>query len=184
MSRFGWTREFTYDFIRERVMECCNGLTTIEEQICYLSFVLLEKKNRPLEIDENIGLKPTFEEFVKNEINYRKLILKLGDKQTEGLTKITGRVSEIVRIFEAMKRADIISLKTEATQIGRIFFSEKADIKNFDIKYNARKKDLIEEERSTTSEPLLKFVLSIIDLSFMGKSEILDKISDHISKMN
>ena len=184
MSRYCWTREFTYDFIREKVIECCNELTTIEEQISYLSFVLLEKINRPTEIDENIGLKPTFEEFIKNEIKYRKLILKLGDTQTEGLTKITGRISEVVRIFEAMKRADIISLKTEATQIGRIFFSERADVKNFDIKYNARKKDIVEEERSTASEPLLKFVFSLIDISFMGKPEILDKISDHIAKMD
>ncbi len=184
MLRYCWTRELTYDFIREKVMEYCNRLSTIEEQIGYLSFVLLERINRPPEIDENIGLKPKFEEFIKNEIKYRKLILELGDKQTEGLTKITGRISEVVRIFEAMKRADIISLKTEATQIGRIFFSAKVDIKDFDIKYNARKKDLIEEERSTSSESLFKFVCSLIDISFIGKSEILDKISDHLRKLN
>ena len=72
MARYCWTRESTFDFIREKVMEQCNDLPSIKDQLSYLNFVLLEKKNRPPELDENIGLKPTFEEFIKNEIEYRE----------------------------------------------------------------------------------------------------------------
>ncbi len=180
VARYCWSRESTFDFIREEVMKCCNELETIEEQIRYLSFVLLEKQNNPPELDENIGLKPTFEDFMHNEIKYRKLMLKLGDKQTQGLIKITGKIPEVVRIFEAMKDAEIISLKTESAQIGRIFFSEKLEVKNFASTYNARKKDLIEEERSTSSEPLLKFINNLIEISYKSKPEFLDNITNHI----
>ena len=184
MSHYNWTREQTYDFVRENVMKYCGTIPTIEQQIRYLEYVLLEKRNRPPDLDENLGLKPTFEKFVKHEIKYRKFLMKFTDKQTAGITKITGRVSDIVRIFEAMKRSEIISFKTEATQIGRIFFSEKADIKNFELSYNARKKEIRDEERCTSSEPLLKFVNDIIETNFRGKPEKLDLISDHIKKMN
>ncbi len=184
MARYCWTRESTFDFIREKVMECCNELPTIKEQLSYLNFVLLEKKNRPAELDENIGLKPTFEKFIQNEIEYRKFLLKLEEEETIGLIRIRGRVSDVVRIFEAMKKADIISLKTEATQIGRIFFSEKVDIKDFATKYNARKKEIRDEERSTSSEPLLKFIYSVIETNFKGKPEILDLILEHVKRQN
>ena len=170
----------TFDYKREEVMEYCDKLPTIEEQIRYLGFVLLEKKNQPPELDWNIGRMPTFEKFLKNEISYRKLLLKTGNKQTPSLVKITGKLSEVVRIFDAMKTAGIISMRTEASQIGRIFFTEKIDIKNFASKFNARKKDLIEEERSTASEFLLNFINNLIEISYKGKPGMLDKITEHI----
>ncbi len=77
MARYCWSRESAFDFIREKVMNYCNGLPTIEEQIRYLRFVLLEKKNYPPELDENLGLRPTFEEFIQNEIDDRKEELTL-----------------------------------------------------------------------------------------------------------
>ncbi len=83
MARYCWSRESTFDFIREKVMECCSGLPSIKEQLSYLNFVLLEKKNRPPELDENIGLKPTFEEFIQNEIDFRKEDLLLRKLCTE-----------------------------------------------------------------------------------------------------
>ena len=83
MARYCWSRESTFDFIREQVMEYCNEIPSIKEQLSYLSFVLLEKKNRPPELDENIGLKPTFEEFIQNEIDYRKEGLSLRKLCTE-----------------------------------------------------------------------------------------------------
>jgi len=183
MGTGSWIERPTFNFIREEVMQYCNDLPMIEEQIAYLCFVLLTKKNHPPELDENIGLKPTLEDFIENEIDFRKFMLTLSNKQTEGITKMRGKMAEVVRIFEAMKTSEIISLKTEAAQIGRVFFSEKMDIKSFALKYNARKKDLIEEERSTSSEPLVKFVNDLIEISFKGKTEILDKISTQIERV-
>ncbi|MHB9004940.1 MAG: hypothetical protein ACYC6C_12945 [Coriobacteriia bacterium] len=54
-----------------------------------------------------------------------------------------------------MKAAEIITLKTEVSQIGSVFFTEKLDINGFFSKYNARKNDLISEENMTKRESLL-----------------------------
>lgn len=191
MSIYNWARSTTFNFIREKVMKFCIELATIEEQIKYLSFVLLVKKNNPPELDENLGLKPTFEEFIENEIKYRKMLIKMGNKstaclqggQTKEIIKINGKIHEVVRIFEAMKAAEIISMKTEVSQIGNIFFTEKIDVNSFVSRYNARKKDLISEERSTRSESLLKFLNGLIEISYKGKPEMLDKLSEHIERV-
>ena len=172
-------------------MKFCIELATIEEQIKYLSFVLLEKKNNPPELDENLGLKPSFEEFIKNEIKFRKMLIKIGNKstaclqdgQSKEIIKINGKLHEVVRIFESMKTAEIISPKTEVSQIGNIFFTEKIAVNSFVSRYNARKKDLISEERSTKSESLFKFLTGLIEISYKGKPEMLDKISEHIERV-
>lgn len=174
----------TFGFDREKVIERCKGLNDNEDKINYLGLVLLEYENHPPKVDVNAGIKPSFKKFIKREIKCAERLLKLRNNTPRGITKITGRVSEIVRIFEEMKRSYIISPKTEASQIGSIFFTEQADIKNFAAAYNARKKDLVKEERRTSSEALLNFVLGMIDGCFAGKREILDRITDHIRKIN
>ncbi len=191
MSIYNCTNSTTFNFIREKVMKFCIELATIEEQIKYLSFVLLEKKNNPPELDENLGLKPSFEEFIKNEIKFRKMLIKIGNKstaclqdgQSKEIIKINGKLHEVVRIFESMKTAEIISPKTEVSQIGNIFFTEKIAVNSFVSRYNARKKDLISEERSTKSESLFKFLTGLIEISYKGKPEMLDKISEHIERV-
>ena len=183
MGIYAWAKGPTFDFIREEIMEYCSELPSIEEQIGYLAFVLKEWKNNPPELDQNIRRTPAFEIFIQNEIEFRKFLLETDNMLTPGVVKITGRVPEVVRIFEAMKSSEIISLKTEASQIGKIFFSERIDVKTFAAKYNARKKDLIEEERSTTNESLLKFVNDLIETSYKGKPEMLDKLSGHIERV-
>jgi hypothetical protein len=183
MGIYSWAKGSTFDFIREEIMEYCSELPSIEDQIGYLAFVLKEWKNNPPELDQNIRRIPAFEIFIQNEIEFRKLLLETDNMLTPGVVKITGRVPEVVRIFEAMKSSEIISLKTEASQIGKIFFSEKFDVKTFAAKYNARKKDLIAEERSTRSETLLKFLKGLIEISYKGNPEMLDKISEHIERV-
>ncbi len=120
MARYCWTRESTFDFIREKVMEQCNELPTIKDQLSYLNFVLLEKKNRPAELDENIGLKPTFEKFIQNEINFRKEELSIsklyyykkenGAKELE-LIEWKGTEPQIIYFFDLLFRADFIEQK-------------------------------------------------------------------------
>ncbi|MHB8579911.1 MAG: hypothetical protein ACYDA4_08620 [Ignavibacteriaceae bacterium] len=117
MARYCWTRESAFDFIREKVMECCNELPSVKEQLSYLNFVLLEKKNRPPELDENIGLKPTFEEFIQNEINFRKEELSLrklcldkrGNEPAEqDLIWWKGTEPQMIYFFELLFRAGLI----------------------------------------------------------------------------
>ncbi len=117
MARYCWSRESTFRFIREKVMKCCNGIETIEEQIRYLRFVLLEKKNHPPELDENLGLRPTFEEFIQNEIDYREKGLSFGklcsDKKRneaaeQDLIWWKGTEPQIIYFFELLFRAGLI----------------------------------------------------------------------------
>ncbi len=117
MARYCWSRESTFDFIREEVMKCCKELPSIKEQLSYLNFVLLEKKNRPSELDENIGLKPTFEEFIKNEIEYREKELSF-EKLCYNKRKIEpteqeliwwkGTEPQVIYFFELLFRAGLI----------------------------------------------------------------------------
>jgi hypothetical protein len=117
MSRYDWTRESVFDFNRESVMEYCNRLPSIKEQLSYLNFVLLERKNRPPELDQNIGLKPTFEEFIENEIKYREKELSFGklcpDKRKSNpieneLIGWKGTESQIIYFFELLFSAGLI----------------------------------------------------------------------------
>ncbi|MHB8579444.1 MAG: hypothetical protein ACYDA4_06250 [Ignavibacteriaceae bacterium] len=183
MGIYDWAKGPTFDFIREEIMEYCDKLPSIEDQIRYLAFILKEWKNNPPELDQNIRRTPAFGIFIQNEIDYRQLLLETSSNSTHGVVKITGRVPEVVRIFEAMKSSEIISLKTEASQIGRIFFNKKIDVKTFAAKYNARKKDLIEDERSTTNKSLFKFVTNLIEISYKAKPDMLDKISEQIERV-
>ncbi|MDP3150661.1 MAG: hypothetical protein Q8N83_16195 [Ignavibacteria bacterium] len=176
-------REDCFNFVREKVIAKCGEFEIVEEQIKYLRFVLKEKKNNPPEIDENVGLKPSFKEYIQEEIDYRKSLLETSDKQTPGIVKMNGKISEVVRIFEAMKDVGIISTNVEASQIGRIFFRETVDVKSFAAGYNARKKDLIEDERNTNSEFLEKFIDRLLEISFRGKWDILSRIVNHIGTL-
>ncbi len=117
MSRYDWTRESVFDFNRESVIEYCNLLYSIKEQLSYLNFVLLERKNRPPELDQNIGLKPTFETFIENEIKYRERELSFGklcsDKRMSNpieneLIGWKGTESQIIYFFELLFSAGLI----------------------------------------------------------------------------
>ena len=120
MSRYDWTRESVFDFNRESVIEYCNRFHSIKEQLSYLNFVLLERKNRPPELDQNIGLKPTFEEFIENEIKYRERELSFGklcpDKIMSNpieneLIRWKGTEPQIIYFFDLLFRADLIQQK-------------------------------------------------------------------------
>ena len=79
-----------------------------------------------------------------------------------------------------MKAAEIITLKTEVSQIGSVFFTEKLDINGFFTRYNPRKNGLISEENITKRESLLKFLNNLNEISYRDKLEMLSKISGHI----
>ncbi len=66
----------TYEFVRENVMKHCSKMETLAEQIYYLRYCLYRWKNYPEELDANIGLKPTFGDFIREEIRFRKFLIE------------------------------------------------------------------------------------------------------------
>ena len=105
------------------------------------------------------------------------------ESKVEGLVKINGKMSDIVRIFEAMKKTEIISTMTEVVKIGRIFFRDNTNMKKFVDAYKGRKSDTIKLERSTTSEPLVEFVKELVKISFKGRNDELDSLRSFLEKM-
>ncbi len=180
--------EPTFNFVREQVIEYCNKKETIDDQLRYLNYVLKEKKNNPPEIDENVGLKPSFEEYIETEIEYRKTLLESNnraDKNVAGIVKITAKygLADITRIFEAMKEAEIISKITEVSQIANIFFAGTTGQNDFIKKYNATKGDIKNKETKSNSNELLEFIKILTTNSFAGKKEYLEKLRNHIYEL-
>lgn len=186
-------REDCFNFVREKVIAKCGEFETVEDQVKYLRFVLKEKKNNPPEIDENVGLKPSFEEFMQWEIEEK--VTKKHDEEKEkanneiinddSVIKIISKsgVSDIVRIFEAMYDANLIAMNTEVTQIAKIFFTEPLKLKNFADQYYARKDDIENFERNSNSKELVKFVKILIEKSFNKKELILNELTRHIEQV-
>lgn len=174
----------TFNFKREEVIKECERMVTLEEQLRYLRFVLKEKYNQPTELDYNINIKPTFEDFIRAEIEYREYLLKLPEKNQTGLVKIKGKTVDIVRIFEAMMDAKIISSKTEIPQLAKIFFVEPLEGKKFVDQYYARKDEINDIGRNSNSRELVDFVKKLIEKSFSKKEKILDELAEHILQLN
>lgn len=180
-------KEFKY----EDVIQHCNAIEDMEDQIKYLHCVLHEWKNNRPELDPNGGMVPNFEERIKNDIEIReKLILGEGTGRTEkdfqnineNIVKITGKYgpTDITRIFEAMKTANIISLKTEVPQIARIFFADPAKRKELESMLYARKRDTVEMDRNSNSQELVEFIKILIEKSFSKKENVLEELIRHI----
>ena len=78
----------TFEFDFKKVMDFCGKIKTTNDKILYLEFVLKEKKNGSLDLDMYF-LGPTFEDKIKNEIDYLNKELKLKDPyMAEGYDKI------------------------------------------------------------------------------------------------
>jgi len=98
-------------------MAKCEEFETIEKQIKYLRFVLKERKNNPPEIDENVGLKPSFEEYIQNEIEFREKesVLLNSDKNgskgiinDDDLIWWKGTEGQLIFLFEQLVKAHLV----------------------------------------------------------------------------
>jgi hypothetical protein len=96
---------------------------------------------------------------------------------------IKAGVTDIVRIFEAMKEAEIISKKTEVSQIADLFFNTAEDKKKFIATYNARKSDITNLDRSSNSTELEEFIITLIEKSFVNKDKVLENLVSHIEQL-
>lgn len=67
-----------YDY--DKVIDYSKTLKSLKEQIVYLEYVLKEKKNNPTKLDLDLYSNgPTFEEKIKNEIEYLKTQLEIDE---------------------------------------------------------------------------------------------------------
>jgi hypothetical protein len=184
-------KEKEYDlrgFKFEDVMDECSKYSSLEEQIDYLIYV--EKKwisERPL-LDPNGPGRPNFEERIRAEIELRENKYKLKEDRTklpDGIVKIKGKTGliDITRIFLAMDKSNIISHKTEASQIARIFFSEPLERDKFARKFTASKIDLEKHDYNSNSNELLEFTKILIEQSFNKKEKQLRELDKHINKL-
>jgi hypothetical protein len=63
----------THNFVREDVLKQCNEFCTNEKQLDYLRWVEKEKKINPTDLDYNIRRTPSFEKWIRIEIEYREM---------------------------------------------------------------------------------------------------------------
>lgn len=120
--------------------------------------IALHKENLRLKLNLNNSIEPV------------KPIVKINSK---GLT-------DIVRIFEAMKEAEIISYKTEVSQIINIFFSEPKEIMKESKIYDGSKSHIINQQSKTNSKPFTNFI-KILTESLKDKEQ--EEIIKHIENL-
>jgi len=131
------------------------------------------------------GMK-SFKESIKDKIT---VIEDVGKKEEMAGMNEIDRISlktsmaDIVRIFEAMKEAGIISLKTEVKQIAELFFGEVADKNSFEKKYNATKCRIKKEESASKSAELFQFIITVINKSYKGKGAEIERIIKYLETM-
>ncbi len=94
--------------------------------------------------------------------------------------KVKSSITDIVRIFEAMKAAEIISMKTSVAQFAELFFSETIDVKKYEANYNARKSEIANLGRNSYSKELENFIKIIIKDSFGKKDRVLESIIRYV----
>lgn len=129
-------------------------------------------------------------ERVKENINDEMTVVKAVDDKEEDTyipkgerIKLTSSITDIVRIFEAMKAANIIDNRTPVKAIAHLFYSEENDIKDFEKKYNAIKYRIKRDESASNSEELLEFIKRLIDECFKGKDAEIEKLIKHLEKL-
>jgi hypothetical protein len=97
--------------------------------------------------------------------------------------KILTGISDIVRIFESMKKAGIISNKTGIKQIAEIFFTEVQDINSFEKKYNATKNRLQKEKSVTRSCEVFSFIKYLCEDCYSNNELKTDELISYLRKL-
>jgi hypothetical protein len=94
--------------------------------------------------------------------------------------QVKGNLTDIVRIFEAMRDANIISsVDGEIKKYGQMFDSE-----NFVANYYSTVHTLNQNQSKSRSKDLINFIKILIEKSYKGKETSLLEIQDFIDKLN
>lgn len=173
----------TFDFVREDIMKYCETLGSFEDEIEYLEWIKTEYMIKPPLLDPNTRHPITFEDFISKQLTYLRELLDRIQRETienKRWAKITGDMIDIARIFEAMKRANIIDIGIKTPQLIKLFFTEEEEIKSQSKIYNARRSELTNLQPYSNSEKLRNFVCELITYSFANKEDFLIEIREHI----
>ncbi len=155
-----------------------------EEQKYYL--VLKAGSNIVRDIQNVIEGMRNIEEVLEDEAAVIKTTESKEEKATLSTVdriKVKSGMSDIVRIFEAMKEEEVISSKTPVKEIAELFFSEPADKYLFEKKYNSIKSRLKIDGSSSNSEELVMFVITLCRKSFHDKEYALEKIIKSLEEL-
>lgn len=174
----------TYNSDEKKIIEHGNSLDP-ERKIKYYEAVINDLYvvhgafKRDLYMEDN-SLRKKLEKEIEKIKKELSSVEQLG-----AIVKISSKtgITDIVRIFEAMMDAHLISMDTEVTQIANIFFKEKLDAKKFADQYYARKDDIDNYNRNSNSKELVNFVKVLLEKSFNKKGSVLDDIINHIEKI-
>jgi len=160
-----------------------------EQQPSYLSFELdsLLKNNPNFKIDgikkikmhlefdsERVSEKKEEGISCNEDKNYKEIIERI---------KIKSSMTDIVRIFESLKKAEIISSMTSVKQIAEQFYAELQDKEIFEKRYNSTKSRLKKEGSSSNSEALVKFIKILCEEGFKNKEMELEDIIKHVEEL-
>ena len=176
----------TFGFHREKIMEYTSSLDSYEEQIEYLTDIKYEYQTNPPGIDPNIRAKISFIDFIAIQIEHLNLVvakLEESAKEDDELCRIIGDRKNVVRIFEAMKKNDIIDSNTPPKFIVNIFFKDKEQLRKNSQYYSNRKKELNDLGMKTNSSELIMFTKTLIKDSFEGNKEILRDLREYTSQL-
>jgi hypothetical protein len=182
-----------HNFVREKIIDECELIEDLQEQINYLEEVKFYYKTKPPELDVNIRRTPRLEEFLDYKIkliegrlktnqNDKNVSGELGNKKNLQKVKLTdGKgYSDIVRIFEAMKEAEIIDKKTKVPEIAQMFFEEN---KTFTAKYYSTKSTNKNYSTNSISERLFEFIMIIIKGAYKNRQNKRDELVEFIEKL-
>ena len=175
------TKELTFNFERERIIEYCQGLPGLNEQIEYLRSLLLEYKTNP-DLDVNYGVKPTLKIFLQITIYFREYLLNNNESDLPGLLKINGINChfDIIIIIDAMIQAEMVSSKIGIKLLMKLFFSGEIDNEKNEKIYNER---LNEIKNGTNRDHLLEFLMVFIEENLKGNPEALNELYERLIEL-
>ena len=176
------TKELTFNFERERIIEYCQGMPELYEQIEYLRSVLLEYKTNPPNLDVNYGIKPTLKIFLQITIYFREYLLNNNESDLPGLLKINGVNChfDIIKIIDALILSEIISSKKGMKLAIKLYFNGEINDERNEAMYNIR---LNEIKNGTDGDYLSKFVMKFIERYFMKDSDTINKFCERLIEL-
>ena len=151
------TKGFTYDSflykIEKEVKRFKHILQHIERELAYFDFLNKTESEANLQDNKNQVM----------EISPEKI-------------SIIGNKIDVVRIFEAMRKAKITSVKQgEMKKYGNIFTDE-----NFVDKYYTERRRLERDQSSSNSAELIEFIKILCESSLKDKDPEIEQIITHL----
>lgn len=190
-SSFVYNNNLDTDYLDEHGFESWGEYYTTDIKDSTLKKIiehLIHRTNEDSDAAMNIAsrLIPKECEYYKNKITQCYLISKskFVEKTPAELTStekisIIGKKIDVVRIFEAMRKAKITSDKQgEIKKYGNIFTDE-----NFVDNYYAERRRLERDQSSSNSKEIIDFIKILCETSIKDKNPEIEQIINHLEKL-